>query len=83
MTDWRRNLGADGKPTFLLPGETSITSEEMRRRTAEYYRQVRGRYQPREAIARKALSEARALLGMPEPDRPDQTTGKPPPYPRT
>ena len=67
MTDydainWRTNLGPDGKPSFLLPGETTIDGDEMRRRTAAYYKQVRGRYSPVDAIARASLAKARKLL---------------------
>jgi hypothetical protein len=58
---WPANLDANGIGTFLLPGETSIDSATMRRRTAAYYRQVRGN--PAAALSTaKNLRTVRALL---------------------
>lgn len=60
--DWQNLRDRSGAATFLLPGEASITSEEMRRRTAAYYRQIRGQMPARQYAARKALAEIKSLL---------------------
>lgn len=52
-----------GKRTLLLPGEVAPLDRDIQRqRTAEYYKQIRGRYDPGRAIAQAELKKVRALL---------------------
>ena len=50
--------------TFLLPGESEISHETMRRRIAQYYQQIWGstNYKPNFEAGQAAIREARRML---------------------
>lgn len=62
---WPNNKDESGVNTFALPGETAVSSEEMRYRTREYYAQVRGnpaQYNRKQRAAENGIQAARDLL---------------------
>jgi len=60
---WPSNTDNTGTRTLLLPGEVAPLSREVQRqRTAEYYKQIRGRYDPARSIAQTELKKVRAML---------------------
>ena len=62
QTWWPGNRDSSGHLSFLLPGESTIDSATMQRRTRIYYEQIRGRYKPSQAKGLKALEHVRNML---------------------
>jgi hypothetical protein len=71
---WPDNIEPQtGGHTLLLPGEIHVSRDEMRRRTAEYYRQIRGKHfkmKHTTGVAERELGKIKALLGS-DPNHPD------------